>query len=281
MSDDYLTLNRANWDSRAPLHAASPDYQLDRAVADPGWLSGVVRFDLPWLGDIAGLDVAHLQCHIGTDTLSLHRLGARVTGLDFSSASIAEARRLAERAGADIRFVVSDVYDAPEALGRERFDLVYTGIGVLSWLPRIRPWAAAVAGVLRPGGRLHLREQHPVLATMDWERQDGLLVARDPYFEHADRPLVDESDVSYVATDGPITAATTHIFNHGLGEIVTALLDEGLEVTALVEHDSIPWLALPAAMDWDAEAGEARLKRTPPELPLTYTLQARKGGAGA
>jgi SAM-dependent methyltransferase len=276
MSDDYLTLNRANWDSRAPLHAASPDYNVERALADPGYISGVIRFDRPRLGDIAGLDVVHLQCHIGTDTLSLHRLGARVTGLDFSSASLAEARRLAERAGADIEYVESDVYAAAEALGESRFDLVYTSIGVLTWLPRIRPWAAVVARLLKPGGRLFLREQHPVLWTIDEQRDDDALVVRYPYFERPDEPLVSDLDVSYVRTDAPLSATTTHEFNHGLGEVVTALLDEGLEITGLTEHDSVPWMALDHAMTWDEESGEARLTTTPPELPLTYTLQARK-----
>ncbi len=124
---DYRAVNRANWDERAPAHAASAGYALDRFHSDPGHLSDVVRFDLPLLGDIAGRDGVHLQCHIGTDTISLSRLGARMTGLDFSPASLAEARRLAEGVGADVVFVESDVYAAVEALGSERFDLVFTG----------------------------------------------------------------------------------------------------------------------------------------------------------
>ena len=97
--DDYLEVNRLNWDERAPAHAASPDYGFDRFVADPEHLSGVVRFDLPLLGDVTGLTGIHLQCHIGTDTLSLARLGARMTGLDLSPASLEQARRLAAEAG--------------------------------------------------------------------------------------------------------------------------------------------------------------------------------------
>ncbi|MFC9898009.1 class I SAM-dependent methyltransferase [Nocardia sp. NPDC127579] len=123
MTEDYRTLNKANWDERAPAHAASPDYQVDRLRGDPEFLSEVVRFDLPLLGPVRGLDAVHLQCHIGTDTLSLARLGARMTGLDFSSASLAEARRLAEQTGTPIEFVESDVYEARTALGVERFDL--------------------------------------------------------------------------------------------------------------------------------------------------------------
>ena len=95
----YREINRANWDERVPAHAASPDYAVARFAEEPTFLSEVVRFDLPRLGTIRGLATVHLQCHIGTDTVSLARLGARVTGLDFSQPAIDEARRIAERAG--------------------------------------------------------------------------------------------------------------------------------------------------------------------------------------
>ena len=132
---DYLTLNRENWDQRAPAHAASSAYALERFATDPGVLSDVVRFDRARLGDLAGARAVHLRCQFGTDTVSLSRLGARMTGLDFSSASLTEARSLAERAGAQIDFSESDVSDALAVLSPASFDLVYTGIGALCWLP--------------------------------------------------------------------------------------------------------------------------------------------------
>ena len=92
---DYVEINRLNWDERAPAHAASPDYHVAEFASDPDFLSPVVRFDRPRLGDIMGLRGVHLQCHIGTDTISLARLGAHMTGLDFSSAALAEGRRIA------------------------------------------------------------------------------------------------------------------------------------------------------------------------------------------
>ena len=139
----------------------------------------VVRYDLPRLGRLDGLDVVHLQCHLGTDTVSLARLGARsMVGLDFSPAALREARALAARSGAGVSFVEGDAYDAVEVLGAHRFDLVYTGIGAICWLPSIRRWAEVVAGLLRPGGRLFMREGHPVLWSMSDPRPDGLLVRR-------------------------------------------------------------------------------------------------------
>src|ERR1700731_3495424 len=135
----------------------------NRAREDPAHLSDVVRFDLPLLGDIGGLRGLHLQCHIGTDTLSLARLGGRMTGLDFSPAALEQARRLAADVGAEIEYVQADAYDAVEGLGRGRLDLLYTGIGAICWLPRIERWAQVVADLLAPGGRLFMREGHPML----------------------------------------------------------------------------------------------------------------------
>ena len=269
-----FALNRASWDERAPAHAASPDYSVERFAADPGFLSGVVRFDLPRLGDVAGLDGVHLQCHIGTDTVSLARLGARMTGLDFSGPAVEQATLLAQRLGLDVPFVQADVHDAVEVLGGERFDLVYTGIGALCWLPSVERWADVVAGLLRPGGRLFLREGHPVLWSIDESRPDGLLVVEHPYFERPE-PIVWDEGGTYVATDAQFVHNTTHEWNHGLGEIVTALLGRGFTLTGLVEHDSAPWDPLPGRTVAD-ELGEHRLTDRRWRLPFTYTLQATK-----
>lgn len=272
--EEYQRLNRASWDSRAAVHAGSATYALERFVDDPAFLSDVVRFDLPRLGDVRGLRGVHLQCHIGTDTISLSRLGARMTGLDFSAASLAQARSLAERTGDDVDFVEGDVYDAPALLGGERFDLVFTGVGALCWLPDIARWATVVATLLKPGGRLFIREGHPVLWSVQYDRTDGLLVLDYPYFERAE-PIVEESDGTYVETDEAMPSMVTHEWNHGLGEIVTALLDAGLVISALAEHDTAPWEPLPGQME-QVGGGEYRLADRPWRLPQTYTLQARR-----
>lgn len=270
-------VNREHWDERAPAHAASPDYQVDRFIADPAHLSDVVRFDRPRLGDISGARGVHLQCHIGTDTVSLARLGARMTGLDFSAASLDQARRLAAATATDIGYVQSDVRRALDVLPRGAFDLVFTGIGALCWVPDIREWAHVVAGLLAPGGRLFLREGHPVLWALDYDRDDDLLVLRYPYVETAE-PVVDTTEGSYVEVDVELRSTESHSWNHGLGEIVTALLDEGLTITGLVEHDSVPWNPLPAGLLQPGTDGEWRLLDRPERLPLTYTLQAVKPG---
>src|SRR5262249_32293261 len=174
--------------------------------------------------------------------------------------------------GADARFVQADVYSAAEVLGRAVFDLVFTGIGALCWLPGIRRWAGVVADLLRPGGRLFGREGHPILWALYDARQDSLLVVRCPYVER-EEPMVFDDAGTYVQTDVVFRHNITHVWNHGLGEIVAALLDAGLQITALTEHDSGPWEALPGKMERTG-GGEWRPARQPRRLPHTPTPHA-------
>lgn len=272
--DELLRANLANWESRVPLHAASDEYGLARYLDDPGFLSPVVRSDAPRLGDLHGLEVVHLQCHLGTDTLSLARLGARVTGVDFSPGALQIARDLAERAGPPVRYVEAGVEDAPEALSA-RFDLVYTGVGALCWLPSVRRWAEVVAELLRPGGRLYLREGHPVLWSLQADRSDGLLVIDWPYFEAAGPQR--ESDEHTYAGQGTLEHPVTYEWNHGLGELVQAVLDAGLVLTRLEEHDVVEWPALPGMVPDPEVEGRYRLPDAQAHLvPLMYTLEARR-----
>lgn len=270
---DYRAVNRANWDERAPAHAASPSYAFERFRDEPQFISDVVRFDLPLLGDVHGVRGVHLQCHIGTDTISLARLGARMTGLDFSPPTLEAARRLSVQTGADVEFVEAELYDAVEALGEDRFDLVYTGVGALCWLPDIERWADVVARLLAPGGRLFLRDSHPMLWALADARADELLVVEYPYFER-EEPMVFAEGGTYVETDAKFVNDTTHLWNHGLGEIVTALLRQGLQIIGLVEHDSVPWEALEGGQMELLASGEYRLRDRPWRLAHSYTLQA-------
>ncbi|WP_336992309.1 class I SAM-dependent methyltransferase [Leucobacter sp. VD1] len=275
MTIDYIAANRENWDDRAELHAArdGSGYEAQRYIEQAEALSDVVRFDMPLLGDIDGLRAVHLQCHIGTDTLSLARLGAQVTGLDFSERAVAEARRLVSESGDAVDFVQADVRAAAEALPNGAFDLVYTGIGALCWLPSVEEWARVVAALLAPGGFLFIREGHPILWVMD-ESLDDDLHLRFPYFEH-EAPTEWDDDQSYVPTAKPVQASKTYEWNHSLGEIVTALIKAGLRIDLLVEHDSVPWEALPGQMVL-RPGGEWALAERSGVMPLSYTLRASK-----
>jgi SAM-dependent methyltransferase len=272
---DYLETNRQNWNDRASAHAVrtGAGYRVQRYIDDRQLISDVVKFDRDRLGPIEGLRTVHLQCHIGTDTLSLARLGARVTGLDFSPVALDEARALVAETGDAVDFVESDVYSALSVLDEAGFDLVYTGIGALCWLPSVQRWAAVVAALLKPGGRLFIREGHPILWAVD-ERLTDDLHLRFRYFEQA-APLEWDDASSYVDTDRPITATKSYEWNRGIGEIVTALLDAGLRLTMLVEHDSVPWRALPGQMVLRPD-GEFALDALAGVAPLSYTIQAEK-----
>jgi SAM-dependent methyltransferase len=245
-------------------------YRTERFEADRSFLSADVRLDKPLLGDIAGLRGIHLQCHIGTDTISLSRLGARMTGLDYSSEAVAQARALAARVGANVDFIESDVYDAPRFVEPASFDLVYSNLGSVQYLPRIRDWARVVAALLRPGGRLFMRECHPVVWSLR-DVGDDRLVIDGAYFERPEPERFDRPD-TYAAVGTTFATADCYEWNHGLGEIVSAILDAGLRLTALREYDTAPARSFYGMEKVSDE--EYRLIDRPWRLPLTYTLEA-------
>jgi SAM-dependent methyltransferase len=271
VNEDPYAANLANWEARTPLHAASELYDLEAYLRDPHHLSGVVAHDAPWLGDLTGLQVVHLQCHIGTDTLSLARLGARVTGVDFSPAALDVARDLAQRTGADIRYVEAAVEEVPSRI-TGTFDLVYTGVGALNWLSSVRRWAEVVAGLLAPGGRLYIREKHPVMSCLDDERNDDRLLIIHPYFEDAG-PVRWDDPTTY-ASDAEVASPVTYEWNHGLGETVQAVIDAGLTVTDLREHREVEWRALPHMVP--VGGGRYALPDHRERVPLMFTLEARR-----
>jgi SAM-dependent methyltransferase len=203
------------------------------------------------------------------DTLQWARAGATVTGLDFSPVAIAEATSLAERAGLSGRasFVCANVYDAPEALSGKRFDVVYVSIGALCWLPNVAAWGAVVAALLAPGGRLYFHDGHPFTSCFD---DDGERIIFG-YFEEPDSPFV--SDNPYTYTDGEeLNATRTYEWNHSIGEIVAALVGNGLVVDALIEHDwslfrRFPWLE-------ENPSGLHVIPEGRPRIPLSLTVLA-------
>jgi SAM-dependent methyltransferase len=269
--EDYLAHNRANWDERTGIHLRSRFYDVE------GWLRegrGPRRREVEALGDVSGLRLLHLQCHFGLDTLAWARVGAHVTGLDFSPTAIDAARALARRAGLAERseFVCADVYDAVEALGRRTFDVVYVSLGALSWLPSVDRWAEQVGALVARGGRLYLHDVHPLAWAL---ADDGSTIAYS-YFEEAE-PFVDDSEESYTDADRPIVNRRSYEWNHGIAETVTALIGHGLRLEWLVEHDRtvrqrFPWLVADGDGRWTTPPGH-------PRLPLTFSLLAGRPAA--
>ncbi len=276
MSDDHAAsyaANQALWEAWTAIHAAGDFYDLD------GFRAGGVRLtaeEIAALGDVRGQSLLHLQCHFGIDTLSWARLGATVTGADFSPSSIRLARELAADLGLpDATFVESNVYDLPDHLDGE-FDIVYTSRGVLGWLPDIAGWARVVARYVRPGGRFYISEIHPVIQAFENEGvRRGELRLAYPYWEHRE-PLVFPVTGSYADESADVGTQTEHGWDHGLGEIVTALIDAGLHLDWLRESAELEW-KLDFLVETAPDSGRWRL---PPEaegeLPLMFSLLASK-----
>jgi SAM-dependent methyltransferase len=268
--DRFRSANRAHWNDKAEFNLRTWDVQA--FLADPGKLTTMVEFDRHEVGEVRGKSLIHLQCHFGLDTLSWARLGAEVTGVDFAPHAIAAATLLAERAALAARFVEADVYRTP-AVVRARFDIVYTGGGALCWLADIDGWARVVSELLRPGGTLYIHEAHPVLWALQDERADDQLVIGLPYFATSqpkrwdDDPLWDEQRPR-------LPHMTCYVWSHGLGEIVSALIECGLAIRSLQEHRRCLWQAL-RFMVQDAD-GWWRLPDGPERLPLMYSLRASK-----
>ncbi|HET7726506.1 MAG TPA: class I SAM-dependent methyltransferase [Candidatus Limnocylindrales bacterium] len=264
--------NRSLWDAWTAVHEHAPFYDL------AGFREGGIRladYELEEIGPVDGLSLLHLQCHFGIDTLSWARLGARVTGVDLSPRAVALATRLAGELGLDARFIESDIYALPERLD-DTFDLVYTSRGVLGWLPDIRGWARVVARFVRPGGRFYVTDIHPVAQAFENEGvQPGELRLQYPYWEH-EAPLVFPVKGSYADPDADIGVQEEHGWDHGLGEIVTALIDAGLEIRSLREHDFIEW---PVDFLVRGDDGRYRLPPSiPGQMPLFFSLLAARRG---
>ncbi len=271
---DWRELNRAQWDERTGIHLAEGSYyDLAPLRAGHGRLHQIEEAEL---GPVAGLRILHLQCHFGADTLSLAQRGATVVGLDFSPAAIDAARtlaaelRLADRA----RFVLSDLYDAREAIPEPAsFDLVYVTWGTLCWLPDVAGWAAIVAHFLKPGGRLYHAEVHP----MAWMHDDETALPNGkpgwfvPYLGREPIPLVDPRD--YADPKARLKNAAKVEWVHPLSDILNGLIQAGLRLDWLHEHARLPWRMFKALERRDD--GEWQWPDRP-WLPLAVSLQATR-----
>jgi len=273
--DEAIEANRANWDERVSSHLLA--YDVEGFIADSARLSGTVRDDYavmaPHLAgrSVAGLSLLHLQCHIGTDTLSWARLGATVTGIDFSPEATAAARQIASRAGITARFIDSDVDSAAIACNAQ-FDVVYTGNGALMWLPDLARWAGTVAALLRPGGLFYIRDVHPVLQAVDDQRDDGALVLTAPYFGTGHAQTYADA-TTYADAEVRLTNVTTYEWPHPLSDIIQSLLNAGLRLTSFLEHQTVGWQALPQLTRL---SGGWALPEQRERLPLAYSLTATR-----
>jgi SAM-dependent methyltransferase len=264
--DPRIEANRRRWDERVPLHVASDFYDVE-GFRQEGVLS-LRDFEIEELGSVEGRELAHLQCHFGQDTLSWARLGASVMGLDFSKPAVEAANALAAELALDARFVHANVYDAVEALGKP-FDIVYTGLGAINWLPDLARWAGVIDQLLRPGGTFYLAEFHPLIETLG----DDDLTISYPYFMGPEGISWDDT-----GTYTDRSAVTEHNegweWTHPLSEVATVLLGRGFHLELFHEF---PYTLFPR---WtfleEREPGRYHLPAGMPSIPMMYTMRWSK-----
>ncbi len=262
----YFEANRKMWDKFAKDHYSSETYKTEAFLEGKTTLNSI---ELEELGDVKGKTLLHLQCHFGLDTLSWAREGAMVTGVDFSSDAINLARGLAEKTGIDADFVQSNVYDLPKALD-SKFDIVFTSYGVHCWLNDLNRWAEIVAHFLNPSGTFYIAEFHPFMWMFDWDATDDFKFKRS-YF-HSDEPHEFEVDASYGGAQ--IEPQVDYEWAHGLGKVISAIVNAGLRIEFMHEFPKSPFQQFPFFKQRDD--GYWYYENPDVQLPLVYSIRAKK-----
>jgi len=265
---NYLEINQRLWDDRVAKHMASDFYDNESFMSGRNSLNTI---ELELLGDVSGLSIAHLQCHFGQDSLSLARMGAQVTGVDFSSQAIAKAKELNAALGLSAKFVCSDIltmhHQQPPLIESEAFDCVFASYGVLGWHPSVNGWFDSAAKLLKPGGRLILVEFHPFIWMFDSECRN----IRYSYFNQG--PITEQNNSSY--TDGSETeeSVTEVGWNHPLQDIFSAALEQNMLIQSFNEYDYSPYECF---SDMVAAEQGYQFKEREGMIPLVYGLVATK-----
>lgn len=261
--EEYIEINRENWNKRASIHVETEFYAM------PAFKSGKNSLnpeDVKLLGDVKGLSVLHLQCHFGQDTISLSRMGAKATGVDLSDTAISLAEKLSQELGTDTRFIRSDVYNLPK-VHDEKYDIVYTSYGTIGWLPDIDAWAKVVSHFVKPGGRFIFVEFHPFL----WSFDNSFEKIHYDYFKG--EPII-ESETGTYADIKNTTRIDSVTWNHGLAEVMQALIDNGLQIEHFGEYDHSPYNIFPNGIE--IEPGKFKPVNCKYRIPIVYSISARK-----
>lgn len=263
--DEKLRINRNNWNERVPIHAASTFYDVNGFREGRVTLNDIERREV---GDVSGKTLLHLQCHFGMDTMSWARLGAIATGVDFSDVAIDLARSLNDELGLGVRFICSNIYDLPDVLD-EAFDVVFTSVGVLCWLPDLDEWASIVRRFLRAGGMFYILDAHPFMGVFEQSDSGDMLPAhryfREEWFFEGNSPTY---------TGPELIASPVYEWQHSLGEIMTALLRSGLTIEFLHEFPVSGFHAYPTMRR--SEDGWWRFPKHNDSIPQLFSIRATK-----
>ena len=263
VSTDYISKNKTAWNAKTPYHLASDFYDLK------GFLQGrnsLKEIELNLLGDVKGKSILHLQCHFGQDSLSLARMGAQVTGIDFSENAIHKARELNAQLNLEVDFICCDLYDLPTHLN-EKFDLVFTSYGTIGWLPDLDRWAAIVSQFLKPRGQFIMADFHPFVWMMDAD----FTKIQYPYFNVED--IIETETGTYANQEAPIKHETIS-WNHSTSELLNSLLKNRLQINTFLEFDYSPYNCFKQMEEF--ESGKFRIKHLENNIPMVYAITATK-----
>jgi len=264
--NEYIIGNRELWNELTPIHECSKFYNVERFKSGKSTLKPI---EFEELGDVSGKSLLHLQCHFGLDTLSWARLGARVTGVDFSDKAIALACSLSREVDIEANFVCSDIYGLPKTLDGE-FDIVFTSYGILAWLPDLKHWAKVIAHFVKSDGIFYMVEFHPFTYVFDNSEDANELKVAQSYF-HTPEATKWEAEGDYADKNAKVSHPS-YEWTHSLGDILNALISEGLRIEFLHEFPMSSYSQFPF-MEQD-KVGWWRVKGD--NIPLTFSLKATK-----
>ena len=262
---NYFEVNKATWNKKVAIHAKSDMYAME---AFKSGKSSLMSYELKALGNVDKKSLLHLQCHFGQDTLSWARLGAKCVGVDLSNEGVKLAKQLNEELGLDAKFVCCNVLDTSKHIS-ETFDIVYTSYGVIGWLPDLKPWAKMIADRLKVGGVFYMVEFHPILWMFDYVECKSEM----RYHYNQDDVIYEEYKGTYTNSDADIVSKE-YGWNHGFGEVVSSLVNAGLEIEFLHEFEKSPYNSFPE-MDKTSD-GMYVLKEEQRMIPLLYSIRATK-----
>jgi len=263
--DKYFETNKESWNNKVGVHRNSDFYDNEAFLNGK---TSLCRLELEELGSVTGKKLLHLQCHFGQDTLSWSRMGAKCTGIDLSNEGIEEAKKLNTELELDANFIVSNVYDVSENVAG-KFDIVFTSYGVVGWLPDLDLWATIIADKLNKGGVFYMAEFHPIVWMFDY--LSSPMELKYPYLKG--EVIYEEYEGTYANNDAKITNKE-YTWNHGLSEVVSALVKAGLEIEFLHEHLESPYNCLPNMVETDNNM--YLIKEYKNLFPLIYSIKAIK-----
>lgn len=260
---EYIKLNKATWDNKTESHYESDFYDVKGFIAGKSSLN---QIEIDLLGDFNGKTLLHLQCHFGQDTISLERLGAKVTGVDFSPKSIEKARELANLCNSNAEFILSDVLELNGKIA-EKFDIVFASYGTIGWLENLDKWAEVVNYHLKSNGKFVFVEFHPFI----WMFDDDLKHFKYSYFN--DEEIAEEYEGSYTDSSEKVKNKTIS-FNHNLAEVIQALINKGLKLEVFQEYNYSPYNIFPGMKEY--EKGKFQIEKFGSKIPLVYSLVFEK-----